>query len=251
MRTIQVLILLIFCYSAFSQGEIDDQQKIFYRNERTVGLLLKSNGFGIDYQYGKWTNAFNKTIWEVGISNINHPKEYKVKLTTSSKPLKYGKINNLFVVRGGYGLQRRMFKKIDKGGISIRSVYSFGPSLGLLKPIYYIYEEIREIDGQYYTIPVSILFDNTSHNLIGPTSKDAFTKGIGETKLLPGAYIKYCINFEYSTVDELVHALELGVSLDAFLFEAPIMADLAANHFFFTMFITYRFGKIINPQLNF
>ncbi|MEZ5012560.1 MAG: hypothetical protein R2744_13705 [Bacteroidales bacterium] len=50
--TFSVLLLLAPLH-LYSQGDIDEQQRIFYRNERTVGLSLNSNGFGISYREGK------------------------------------------------------------------------------------------------------------------------------------------------------------------------------------------------------
>ena len=69
-------------------------------------------------------------------------------------------------------------------------------------------------------------------------------------QVTPGAYAKLGFSFEYSTVDDLIHALETGVVVDAFSTGVPIMANTKKNHLFFTLFVSYRFGKIVDAQFS-
>ena len=57
-----------------AQGEILEQPRIFYRNERSIGGMMNTNGFGAGFRYAKRVNARNKTIYELGFSSVNHPK---------------------------------------------------------------------------------------------------------------------------------------------------------------------------------
>ena len=242
----RILILLIILYStftAYNQGEIDDQEKIFYRNEKTLGLLLNSNGFGINGRYGKQINARNKRIYNIDIAGIKHPKEYKtpsINYYTSSYI--YGKMNSFFVLRSGIGKQHEIFKKIDRGGISIKQFYSFGPALGFFKPIYY------KIQSTYPNVFYCSKFDPEGGLTI--VGKYSFFKGLNETQITPGAFAKFGCSFEYSTVDEIIHALEAGVVFDGYVKGVPIMANTKKSHFFFTLFLSYRFGKIVNAQFS-
>lgn len=241
-----LILLLIILYStfiAYNQGEIDDQEKIFYRNEKTLGLLLNSNGFGINGRYGKQINARNKLIYNIDIAGIKHPKEYKtttVNYYTSSYI--YGKLNSFFVLRSGIGKQHKIFKKIDRGGISIKRFYTFGPALGFIKPIYYKIQ----YQGSYKFY--SSKFDpEGSLNIVGRYS---FFRGLSETQITPGAFAKFGFSFEYSTVDDIIHALEAGFVFDGYVRGVPIMANTKKSHFFFTLFVSYRFGKIVNAQFS-
>jgi hypothetical protein len=48
-KVFSFIILVFFAYPfVFSQGDIDEQKKIFYRNERSISILLNSNGLGIN-----------------------------------------------------------------------------------------------------------------------------------------------------------------------------------------------------------
>jgi hypothetical protein len=78
-------------------------------------------------------------------------------------------------------------------------------------------------------------------------SKSAFTKGLSETKVLPGLYVKGGFNFEYSKEDKVIHAIELGAMVMAFPKEIPIMANTDNKAVFLTLFVSYRFGMVIDP----
>lgn len=240
-------ILIISSSVGNSQGEIDIQQKAFYRNEKSIGLMLNSTGYGLSLRYGKRINFFDKKIFEVDISILKHPKEYKT--TNPSFPnnrrFVFGKLNFAFTIRGGMGFQHMIFKKIDQGGIAIRYIISGGPSFGFYKPIYYdvlysvsLYES--EIRSEKFNVSI-----HYPQDIYRPSS---FFKGVDEIKIVPGAYGKIGMNFEYSKLDRTIHAIEIGFTFDAFLKKIPIMASEDNHRFFPAFFVSYRFGRIIDPK---
>ncbi len=249
-RTIlAVFILLLFRLTSWSQGELDTQKKIFYRNEKSFGVLLNSNGFGASYRDGKWKNDRDRKLFEIDFNYVQHPKEIKYPYIdyNNTGNFAYGKTNIMFSLRGGPGFQHEIYQKVDKGGISIRRFFSFGPSLAIYKPIYYdVATTILTSSGLQY-IKQSMLFYNSliPQDIIGRSS---FFKGIGETKFMPGVYAKGGISFEYSKLDKILHALELGIALEAYPKRIPIMYIDKNPWAFFSFFISYRFGKILNPQ---
>lgn len=230
------LFILLFSFQSFAQGEIDDEKKIFYRNEKTWGIFVFSNGWGGNYRYGRRINAFRKFIWEIDINYIRHPKERKVTVDQySATRFVYGKVNLPFEFRGSVGFQRELFRKIDKGGVSVRFVYVGGPTIVLLKPIYY---EIGGYPDGFRDEKFSIA---NSTKIYGRAS---FFKGISELKIDPGVFLKAAFNFEFSKKDNRVKALEVGVTASAFLNEVEIM--YAQNsRFLFNIFVNYRFGRIV------
>jgi len=135
-------------------------------------------------------------------------------------------------------------KKIDQGGIAIRYVFSGGPSFSLYKPIYYdvLYHiSLYEVEINQEKFSVSI------HKPEEIYRQSSFMKGINEIKIVPGVYGKAGINFEYSKLDRVIHAIEIGVTLDAFLKKIPIMASEDNLRLFPALFVSYRFGRIIDP----
>ena len=66
-------------------------------------------------------------------------------------------------------------------------------------------------------------------------------------KSLPGIYAKGGFNFEYSKEDKVIHAVEIGAQINAFPKKIPIMASNDNKMIFFSLFVSYRFGVIIDP----
>ena len=64
---------------------------------------------------------------------------------------------------------------------------------------------------------------------------------------MPGLYAKGGFNFEYSKEDKVIHAIEVGAQVNAFFKEIPIMAINTNKAVFFSLFVSYRFGMIIDP----
>ncbi len=244
---ISVLLASVYTY-VLAQGELDEQDKIFYRNERTYAFLLNSNGIGGNFRYAKRIDGFRKTLYEAEINYLKHPKEKRITLAETNRSIVYGKLNSVFNIKGAIGNQKELFQKRDLGGISIRRFYNIGFSLAFLKPVYF--EFYDQVESKYY-------YDKFQEhgNFVG---RGPFTMGFNEITLSPGAYVKFGYSFEYSKVDETFHALEIGIALDAYFKPVKIMDTkqenvfffLPENYFFPTLFLSYRFGKVINSQFN-
>jgi hypothetical protein len=231
----------------FAQGELKQQDRIFYKNEKSFGISLNSNGMGVSGRFAKRINARKKTLWEIDGANIRHPKEIRISNSYyNNRSFVFGKENLFFNLRGGWGKQHEMFRKVDRGGISIRRYFTFGPTIGLLKPIYY---EVFVTGGgginDYYITEEKFSTSIHQGNIYGRAS---FFKGINETKIMPGIYGRFGFSFEYSKSDITIHAVETGVSLDLFPKEMVIMATEHNNFYYLTLFVTYRFGKVVDAK---
>ncbi len=241
--------VILTYYLGFAQGEIDDGTQIFYRNERTFAGFINSNGFGGNFRYAKRITAFKKTLYEIDLVSIKHPKEVKISTSLSSfnsRSFIYGKLINFYNLRAGLGFQKELFQKFDRGGISIRYFYNFGPTLGIKKPIYYNHYEINP-DGSIKDQKTA-KFDVNQHVDPRIMSRASYLKGFDELSFTPGIYGKSGITFEFSKYDEVIHALEAGIILDAFINEIQIMAIENNKQIFFTMFLSYRFGKVVDAR---
>ncbi len=241
MNSIRYFLLVGFLLLAGStgllaQGEIDTQRKIFYNNERTFSFSLNSNGFSANFQYAKRIDGFNKRLYSADFSLYKDLKEERI--TYTSKYV-YGKLNHVYALRGGIGNQRELFGKRDKGGIAIRFFYLGGFSIGLIKPIYYdiLYSNTNQIKEEKFVYGKHFFGD-----IMGTSP---YFRGLNEISVSPGAFVKSGVSFEYSAKEKKVRALEAGLCFDAYLLEVPIMAVDKNRHFFFAIFLTYRFGKIV------
>jgi hypothetical protein len=245
-RSFFIFLLSVFSFlPLLAQGEIDNQQRVMLRDERTFGASLNSNGWGLNYRYGYWRNARNQFIIDGDFAYVKHPKEVKttVAYNYSTYRYVYGKENLFWELKGAAGWQKELYRKIDRNGISLRLYYAGGLSLGFTKPIYYKVYTTSSIGEIIYE--ENLKFDPSIHqNLIG--GRGPFYMGFDELKVYPGAYGKAGFSFEYSQKDAIVHALEAGISITAYPKRIPIMATETNNFFFFTLHVGYRFGRIID-----
>lgn len=242
-----MLILVIFSVSISvqAQGEIDEQKRVMFRDERTYGAFLNSNGLGLNYRYGFWRDARNQLIIDGSFTYVKNPKEVKstVAYDYTTHRYVYGKKNLFWELKGTAGWQKELFRKHDKTGLSVRLFYSGGLSLGFLKPIYYevySFSNIGEAVSREFT-----KFNVGIHkDLIG--GRGPFFMGFNELSVLPGLLVKTGLSFEYSQRDAILHALEAAVSLTVYPRKVPIMAAEQNSFLFFNLIIGYRFGSIVD-----
>ena len=238
--------LLIWTNSLEGQGELDEQQRVFFRNEKSFGFQLNSDGFGFGYRIANRVDYRNKNILEFEFGSIKHPKEYKLNSYYDGSSFVFGKKNFPMYFRGSIGRQRELYPKADLGGVSIRFLYSGGPALAVCKPVYYnvaYYEPVPDRAGFYYEIIEKEKF-NPNANIVG---KSSFFKGFSEIGVIPGVFAKTGFSFEYSKEDRIIHAIEIGAYFNAYLKEIPIMATNDNKFLFFSLFVSYRFGIVVNP----
>ncbi|MCK5822571.1 MAG: hypothetical protein KAG95_01105 [Bacteroidales bacterium] len=241
-------ILIAISKIAFSQGDVDDEKKIFLRNEKTYSFLLNSNGWGVNYRYGKMIDAFNKKLYSFDIVGIRHPKEIK---TTNPyfpnlKRFVFGKKNNFYSLRFGLGKQKKLFGKLDKGGVEIRYFYTLGASVGIIKPIYY--EILYLSASNQYEIKTE-KFNKSIHSVFDIYERASFFKGFNEISVMPGVYSKIGGSFEFSKKDEKINAIEVGATFEIFPTKIKIMATDDNSFYFASLFVSYRFGNIFNRRI--
>lgn len=242
---ILAVIVLFGTISLYAQGELDEQQKVFFRNERSFAILLNTDGIGVSYREAKRIDYRNKNLLEIDAGTLKDPKEYKQPSSyTQGGSYIFGKLNSTFYLRAGIGHQHELFKKADLGGIAVRYFYSAGPVLAIYKPIYY--KVLYLISATEYEVKEE-KFDASIAIPQDIYSRASFTKGLNETKVMPGLYAKGGFNFEYSKEDKIIHAIEIGAQINAFPKKIPIMAGSDNKSLFFSLFVSYRFGMILDP----
>jgi hypothetical protein len=250
------MIFSMYCLSTWSQGEVDTQEKILFQNERSITLLLNSNGFGAGFLFGKRLTYLTKRTLDIEFVFIKDPKEIKVSSDNSyyaaSRKFVYGKMNTFMNLRPSIGFQREIFSKEDRGSIAIKYYYSGGPSFGITKPIYYSFNVVDTIIGNYIYLHEEKekfdYYDNPNVQIYGIGGHAGYLKGINELKFYLGLHAKAGFTFEYSTSNKLINSLDVGVTVDAFTKKIPIMYNDLNRQFFLTLFVAYRFGWVVDAK---
>ncbi len=243
MKTIHLIYIpFIFIFSTvdlFAQGEIDNEKKVLFRNEKTYGLSLNSNGWGFGYRYAKVINVRKKWLIEGNINNVKHEKERKEfnYYSTSFSRIAYGKTNLAVNLRFGVGRQYELFEKLDKRSISVRALWIAGASAVFLKPIYYKILEDEELVVKKYEkgIPFFYIWERAP-----------FTKGMSEISVIPGGFVKAGFSFEFSKTNKRVHVLETGLFAELYPKKIEIMANDMNHAFLRGIYFSYRFGKVVS-----
>lgn len=245
MRTLLLtflLLLILLPDTLFAQGELDEQETIFYNDERTWSAIVGTAGWGVNYRQGRRINAFKKKLWAIDIVGLNHPKELSLQNPwRPSSFFVYGKLNSLVNFRASYGMQQRIYRKVDKGGITINWFYLGGASVAWLKPIYY---EIFN-QGQRFTYERKFDLDSfpTPDFIFGRAS---YFKGFSESSFVPGGFATTGLSFNFSKRNDRVFALEVGASLDFFIQELDLLAGEQNPIYFLQLYASLRFGKIVD-----
>lgn len=217
--------------------------------EFSFGARLNTDGWGIYAQRGKSKSDmreseyfYNLRYWEVEFDEKKHPKEIKRTSDLSNfndtKPraFVYGKVNNFYSLKLGYGFRRMIAGKPDPGTVSIHWFYSGGLSLGLLKP-YYI--ELYDGSSIKYTDSTKEEFLN-KNDIVGSAG---FAKGVGEMKFAGGAYGKTGLHFDFAASKKTILAIEFGINAEVYTQAVQIMANQKDVPYFVNIFGSFQFGR--------
>lgn len=252
----RILLILIILggniYQVSAQYEIPTEERIFFRNERSYAGALHSNGWAANFRYASRIDAFSSYIIDIDVGTIQHPKEIKSQsyyIGGWGRSFVFGKTNDVILLRAGAGYQKELFSKYDVGGISIRYFMTGGFSLSALKPIYY-----KKITGfnsytGYVTYERSLFDADYMQSIYDIYDREPFYVGLGETRVLPGIFARAGLCFEYGIDDEDLNALEGGVQLEGFLRKLEILATEDNRQLFVSLFVSYRFGKVLDARL--
>lgn len=227
----------------------EEEGVLLFRKQNAFGIQLRTNGYGVFYEIGRFKSPRFSNTYLIELTEIKHPKEEKTQTGNGfvSNSFVYGKINNFYQFKLGFGQQYILGQKGNKNGIAVMGLYQGGLSLGLLRP-YYI--NIQE-GGQEKSIKYDPN-DSTHKFLNGPISgSSGLGKGWNELEYVPGAFIKTALRFDFGRYNELIQALQIGVSVDAYSKKIEIMAPRDARgseavepkQIFFQGHIAFVFGR--------
>lgn len=241
------IIMLFFSVELHAQlfGEEPDtaSDNLLFRKEFGGSAIIHSNGWGLEFRVGRNKSITNKLMFEANLLEMKDSKEIKSinPFFTNTRSYYYGKLNALYMLRGGIGMQKMLNRKPYFGGVELRIFYSGGISAAFTKPVYL--HIIKLDEGTYRYITVVEKYNPDDHfpdNIYGRAS---FTKGFNELTLYPGLYAKAGLSVDFGTLNQRPKMLEAGIVLDAFPKGVPIMAFKDPDQFFLTLYISFGIGK--------
>lgn len=221
----------------------EEEGNLAYYKQNAFGIQLRTNGWGFFYELGKRrTQRFTNT-YHIEFTEIKHRKEERIGGGFFSNPFSYGKINSFYQLKLGFGQQYIFGQKGNKNGIAVIGIAQGGLSAGFVKPYYLDFGGDKVIN--YYQD--SVLFLSA---VPGTASGTGPFKGWGEVSVVPGAYAKAALRFDFGRFNESVQAIEIGLSVDYYTkgiqMMAPLSKDPAASgpeKLFFQGHIAFVFGR--------
>jgi hypothetical protein len=224
----------------------EEEGALVYNKQGAFGFKFNTDGWGMFYERGKYKTINKTSLWWIELGEHKHPKEEKVPTISASggflivSSYIYGKRNNFYNFKLGFGEQRLIGGKGNKNGVAVSAIYGGGLTAGLLKP-YYI-----EIQNPANNQQEQIKYDNNDNLFLDPTiilGRGGLTKGFGEMKFVPGAHVRTALRFDYGRYNEVLSALEVGLNAEYYSKKMPILLLNPEKSFFFNAYVALTFGK--------
>ena len=219
----------------------EEEGNLSFTKQTLFGIEARTNGYGIFLEVGRRRSQRFTTTYSVELSEIKHHKEEKLNSPENlfNNSFIYGKINNFYQAKIGYGQQYIFGQKGNKNGVAVIAHLNGGLSAGLLKP-YYLH--IRDSGG----VEREVSYYSDSASFINPYSvlgSGGFGKGWNELQFKPGLFVKGALRFDFGRYNEKVQAVEIGMSVEYYFSKIPMMAFSESKNLFFQGHLAFVFGS--------
>jgi hypothetical protein len=220
-------------------AKLEEEGVIGYKKHTVFGGKLSSDGYGGFIEIGKAMSVRKALLFQLDISERKHIKEEKEQVYLNTSPLIYGKINFFYPVKLGVQYQYLLGNKGNRNGVSVTANVGGGLSLGLLRPYMIDVDKQGERTFVKYESADSTYFLDRSTHIAGP----GFGKGWGSMKFTPGLYVKPAVRFDYGKYNEMVSAIEVGLTAEYFTKNIPQMIYIEQKKMFFSAYVAVLFGR--------
>jgi hypothetical protein len=219
----------------------EEEGNLSYRKQSAFGLELRTNGYGFFYELGKRRSPRFTNTYSLEITEIKHRKEDKLGGAENffSNSYVFGKENNFYQAKLGFGQQYILGQKGNKNGVAIIANLAGGLALGFVKPYF-----LQVVDSVGRQKTIGFADDSTTFLDRGSILGGAgFTKGWNQVKLRPGLFLRGSLRFDFGRYNEKVQALEIGMSVEFYSQKVPIMVYNDPKQLFFQGHIAFVFGN--------
>lgn len=218
----------------------EEEGNLSFRKQNAFGIMLRSNGYGLFYELGKRRSPRYSNLYLIELTEIKHRKEDKLGGAENffSNSYVFGKQNNFYQFKLGFGQQYILGQKGNKNGVAITANVTGGLTMGLLKPYY-----IQAVDSTGREVTISYEKDSVTFLSRGSIIGGAgFTEGWSELKLRPGLFAKAALRFDFKRYNDKIEALEVGVSVEGYAQKIPQMVFNEPRRLFFQGHVALVFG---------
>jgi hypothetical protein len=218
----------------------EEEGVLAYDRQNVFGVQLRTNGYGAFYEIGRAKSPRKTNLYLIELTEIKDAKEDRVQNQNLpfSNSLVYAKINNFYQLRLGFGQQYIFGQKGNKNGVAVMGIYGGGLSLGLVKP-YYL--ELTDDNRRYIKFTPA---DSAQYiDLVDVRGGAGFTKGWNDLTFNPGVMVKAGLRFDFGRYNEMIQALEIGISADFFAKKTQTVLFSDPKQLFYQGHIAFLFGR--------
>ncbi len=258
----KILYILIFVpfilsgQSTFQPKQVDlNLRGVIYKQETGVDFRLHTNGFALALNLGKIQTYDKVNYLHFEIGYMKDPREKKQNKNLSIGPygqsnsFAFGKVNHIFILRGGWGKKKFLSEKAKRKGLAVGYNYEFGPALAITKPYYLELQYKQDIDGKIVTEIRNEPFSDANRdkflNHDDIYGGGGFFNGFGKLGFTPGIQAKGSIFFALGAYDKYIKTVEAGIMVDVFPKNIPIMAETEAvsnKPYFVNLYVSLQLG---------
>lgn len=263
MRFLSLILLFTLVFpvyvSAQDAAEVDTvDMGLLLRKEKSGNIMFHTLGYGAGYRFGFNKTYYKNRMFEFDLLEMKAPNQARRYNENFPNPRSYiyGKLNYLYILRAGIGRQHLINRKPYWGGIEVRGFYYGGLDLGFAKPsyLYIAYYSVNNNQIVVDRIPLERYNPDLHFPYIGANpnclcdiyGRGPILSGFEKLKVYPGFYLKGGFNFEFSSENDKIQALEIGCTVDIFPKAVPVMAFRDPNLYFISGYLSFHFGKRYN-----
>lgn len=223
--------------------------EIVYESSWAVNFKLRSDGWQVGAEIAKQRNYFRSLIYRFDLGEYQHPKQVRQNKdpfggifgNNGIRPFVFGKQNTLFALHGAIGQKFLLAERARRNGIMINYYYAAGVTLGILKP-YFVRVcanvQCSQLEVVTYDPEVNNRFLDYDFILGGAGFGTGWRLGFR-----PGLHAKTGIQFDWSSQDDVIKSVEVGLSADGYFGRVPIMVTEDNKFLFFNAYVGFAFGK--------
>lgn len=225
------------------------QPEFVYTSYWSGNIKLRSDGWQIGAEYGKYKSNVKSTFYQLDFGGYKHPKQVRQNKdpyagwfnSNGIKPFVFGKQNSLFALHLAMGQKLMLAEKAKRNGVMINYYYAGGVTLGMLKP--YFLRVCGDDRCSYYEV---VTYEEGVNNRF--TNYDYIIGGAGfgvgwKLKFRPGLHAKTGFQFDWSSQNQMIKAVDIGVSVDGYFSKVPIMITDKNKFLFVNAFVGISLGK--------
>lgn len=222
---------------------MEEEGDLIFNKHNVFGIRLATNGYGINFEKGKFISPTKTRIYQFELNEVHDPKEHHVSASTDQinfSSVNPYKINNLYEFKMAMGEERLIGGKGNKNGVAVSVLYTGGVTIGFLKP--------------YYLDVTNAITSATTQETFAQLNQDTaegqqiqgaagFFSGWDALKIQPALNAKLAMRFDYGRLNQTISAIECGLTEEYYFSKVPLVYMVKEHNFFFNAYVQIMFGS--------